>query len=207
MDKKWSTEQESFWSGQFGTEYIERNSSFEVSNNIGFFAKIFQNKKPPNSILELGPNVGLNLRALRVLFPKAQIDAVEINQDSARILRESKIADRVFHTSILEFEPTQKYDLIFTKGVLIHINPEALPKIYKLMHSYSSRYLLTAEYYSPKPEEIEYRGNKNVMFRRDFAGDILESYNDVTLVDYGFSYRRDPNFAQGDITWFLMEKR
>jgi spore coat polysaccharide biosynthesis protein SpsF len=26
-------------------------------------------------------------------------------------------------------------------------------------------------------------------------------------VDYGFAYRRDPNFPQDDITWFLLEKR
>jgi len=28
----------------------------------------------------------------------------------------------------------------------------------------------------------------------------------MQLVDYGFAYRRDPNFPQDDITWFLMEK-
>ncbi len=30
---------------------------------------------------------------------------------------------------------------------------------------------------------------------------------DLVLVDSGFIYHRDPMFIQGDLTWFLMEKR
>jgi hypothetical protein len=36
---------------------------------------------------------------------------------------------------------------------------------------------------------------------------MLDRYADLTLVDYGFYYRRDPIFPQDDISWFLMEKR
>jgi spore coat polysaccharide biosynthesis protein SpsF len=35
----------------------------------------------------------------------------------------------------------------------------------------------------------------------------MERHPSMQLVDYGFAYRRDPNFPQDDITWFLMEKR
>jgi len=35
----------------------------------------------------------------------------------------------------------------------------------------------------------------------------MDRHPQLQLVDYGFSYRRDPNFPQDDITWFLMEKR
>ena len=35
---------------------------------------------------------------------------------------------------------------------------------------------------------------------------MLDRYSDLKLVDYGFVYRRDPNFRQDDATWFLMEK-
>jgi spore coat polysaccharide biosynthesis protein SpsF len=45
------------------------------------------------------------------------------------------------------------------------------------------------------------------LFKRDFAGEIMERHPQMQLVDYGFSYRRDPNFPQDDITWFLMERR
>ena len=45
------------------------------------------------------------------------------------------------------------------------------------------------------------------LFKRDFAGEILDRHADLQLVDYGFAYRRNPQFPQDDITWFLMEKR
>jgi len=35
---------------------------------------------------------------------------------------------------------------------------------------------------------------------------MLEKYQSLELVDYGFSYRRDKNFPQDDITWFLLKK-
>jgi len=34
----------------------------------------------------------------------------------------------------------------------------------------------------------------------------MDIYKDCKLIDYGFSYRRDPAFPQDDITWFLIEK-
>ena len=53
---------------------------------------------------------------------------------------------------------------------------------------------------------IEYRGNQEKLFKRDFAGEILDTYSNIELKDYGFSYRRDQAFPQDDITWFLLEK-
>jgi spore coat polysaccharide biosynthesis protein SpsF len=44
------------------------------------------------------------------------------------------------------------------------------------------------------------------LFKRDFASEIMERHPQMQLVDYGFVYRRDPNFPQDDITWFLMKK-
>jgi spore coat polysaccharide biosynthesis protein SpsF len=36
---------------------------------------------------------------------------------------------------------------------------------------------------------------------------LLDTYPDLHLVDYGFVYHRDPNFALEDTNWFLLEKR
>ena len=70
----------------------------------------------------------------------------------------------------------------------------------------SAKYLLVAEYYNPEPVSIPYRGYSDRLFKRDFAGEILDAHPQMKLIDYGFAYRRDPVFPQGDITWFLMEK-
>lgn len=95
---------------------------------------------------------------------------------------------------------------MFTKGVLIHIDPEALPSAYMRMYESSDRYVLLSEYYSPNPVELPYRGHSGKLFKRDFAGEMLEQFPNLRLLDYGFSYHRDPNFPQDDTTWFLMQK-
>ncbi len=76
------------------------------------------------------------------------------------------------------------------------------------MHRCSARYLLISENYSAHPIDVVYRGQSGQLHKRDFAGEILEAFPDVSLVDYGFTYHRDPRwFPQEDVTWFLMEKR
>lgn len=102
---------------------------------------------------------------------------------------------------------TQTWELALIKGVLIHINPAELPKVYDKLYAATHRYLLVAEYYNPSPVAIPYRGHAERLFKRDFAGEIMERHPRLCLVDYGFVYRRDPAFPQDDVTWFLMEKK
>lgn len=89
---------------------------------------------------------------------------------------------------------------------MIHINPDELPGVYDKLYSLSSKYVVFAEYYNPTPTEVTYRGNKGKLFKRDFAGEIMDRHPDLKLVDYGFGYHRDNNFPLDDITWFLLEK-
>jgi len=201
------TEQEIFWEGVFGNDYIDRNRSPHiVASNTAFFSKILCNVQKIESTLELGSNIGLNLAALKQLIPASKFSAVEINASAAKKLKETLPDVDIHIESILDFQPGDTWDLVFTKGVLIHINPEKLQDAYELMYKCSSRYILIAEYYNPQPVEIPYRGHKNKLFKRDFAGELMDKYPDVSMVDYGFSYHRDPNFPQDDINWFLMEK-
>jgi len=202
----YKTEQEKFWAGDFGAEYTSRNDSPELlAANIAFFSRVVERMTNVKSVLELGANRGLNLHALRTLLPKASLSGVEINPTAADILEKGGF--KTYRSSILDFAVDETRDLTFTKGVLIHINPDELKTVYDVLYRASNRYLLVAEYYNPAPVEISYRGHSGKLFKRDFAGEIMEAHSDLALVDYGFLYRRDPNFPQDDITWFLMEKR
>jgi pseudaminic acid biosynthesis-associated methylase len=201
-----ATEQESFWAGEFGDDYTARNRGAQwVASNLALFAKILDRTRNVHSVLELGANIGLNLRALRQLLPAAQLAAVEINQKAIKELEQIQ-GTTVHHASILDFQPPQKFDLVFIKGVLIHINPDKLADVYDLMFAASQRYLCVAEYYNPSPVAIPYRGHADRLFKRDFAGELLKRHPSLNLVDYGFAYHGDPNFPQDDITWFLLEK-
>lgn len=200
------TEQEKFWSGEFGDEYTDRNDGADwIGSNAALFARMLRSTEKVGSIIEFGANRGLNLKALRLLLPKAKLAAVEINQKAAAELR--KLPDvEVYNQSIFDYSSPAQYDLVLIKGVLIHLNPERLKDAYEILYRSSARYIFLAEYYNPSPVTVSYRGHSDVLFKRDFAGEMLKRYANLRLLDYGFVYRGDPNFPQDDITWFLLEK-
>ena len=209
MQTEFKTEQERFWAGNFGDEYIDRNKSEHlVSCNIALFAKILACTDNVRSVFEFGANIGLNLIAIKHLLPNAVLSAVEINKKAVVELKKVVKEAVVYQQSILDFSwdvpPPQ--DLVFIKGVLIHINPDILSQVYQTLYSLSKRYICIVEYYNPTPVSVSYRGHEDRLFKRDFAGEMMDKYNDLRLVNYGFVYHRDPNFPLGDPTWFLLEK-
>jgi len=202
------TEQEAFWAGDFGTEYIGRNEGGALlAANLNFFSKALRSAGRVQSCIEFGANIGMNLRALKLLFPQMSQRGVEINPKAAKILAELIGEPQVFCGSIFDYAPAEPADLALIKGVLIHIQPQMLPLTYRKLYEASRRWVLVCEYYNPSPMTIPYRGHSDRLFKRDFAGEMLDMFPDLKLVDYGFAYRRDPAFPQDDITWFLMEKR
>jgi pseudaminic acid biosynthesis-associated methylase len=203
----YKTEQEKFWAGDFGNEYTTRNTGEKLlASKTALLVRLLSRTHDIGSVLELGCNVGLNLVALRRLLPAAKLSAVEINTEAAAKAREQNPGADIQQGSILDFKAAQQADLVFTFGVLIHIDPPELPAVYDLMFRTSNRYIVIAEYYNPSPVEVVYRGHSGRLFKRDFAGELMERHPSVRLVDYGFVYRRDPVFPYDDTTWFVMEK-
>ncbi len=203
--QKFKTEQETFWAESFGKAYIERNSSEQLYlSKVATWAKMLKSATGVKSILELGCNIGLNLKAIHGLNPDIQLQGVEINKDAANKAANMGIAD-IRQDTILNTLDSPPVDLTFTAGVLIHINPEYLDQVYANLVNLSKRYVLVAEYYNPSPMSIDYRGHKERLFKRDFAGELIDNYN-LKLVDYGFVYKRDKWAPMDDITWFLLEK-
>jgi len=207
IDNKYKTEQEAFWAGGFGNDYIDRNKGNKLlASNLNFFTKSLARATNINSCIEFGANIGMNLRALKLLHPEININAIEINQQAVEQLSDVVDKENIFLGSIFDFSPKKTFDLSFIKGVLIHINPDELNVVYKKLVNSTNRYLLVAEYYNPSPVALSYRGHTNRLFKRDFAGEILDQYPEMKLIDYGFAYHRDITFPQDDISWFLMEK-
>ena len=199
-----TTEQERFWAGEFGTEYLARNAGEAlIAANTALFARILAHTHRVESVLELGANIGLNLMALRALLPDARLEGVEINKTAFDVL--TKIPRvHAHHASLFGFR-CDPVDFAFTKGVLIHIDPQKIDEAYDVLYNTSRRYLCVAEYYNPTPIEIPYRGHGERLFKRDWCADLSQRFRDLRLIDYGFVYHGD-TFALDDITWFLMEK-
>ena len=72
------------------------------------------------------------------------------------------------------------------------------------LYRVSRKYIVLAEYFSVEPEERVYRGQSGLLFKRDFGGFFLDRFPDLTLVDYGFFWRRATGLD--DLTWWALRK-
>jgi pseudaminic acid biosynthesis-associated methylase len=201
------TEQEAAWAGTFGSDYLERNREPSgLAAKIHLFSRILGRTQGIRTVFEVGANIGLSLAAMRTLLPSGEMHGIEINEAAWQVLR-LQIGDKARLGSILDFESAERFDLVFTSGLLIHIDPDHLPRAYDRLHALAGRYLLLNEYFNPSPVEVAWRGVARRLFKRDFCGEMLDRFGDLDLVDYGFSYRRDPVFPQDNSTWFLLRRR
>jgi pseudaminic acid biosynthesis-associated methylase len=203
--------QEQLWRGQFGDEYIERNAVDEpkLAARTSSWAQILNTVSgaPPASILEVGSNVGLNLRALRRLTA-ATFYALEPNEKARGILVQDGVVEKDkaldgLASKIPLAEGT--VDLAFTAGVLIHIHPDQLLASCREIHRVSRRYVVCIEYFADKPTGIPYRGHTEALFKRDFGGFYLDNFPDLQVVDYGFFWSRLTSLD--NLTWWVFEKR
>lgn len=197
-----------FWSGSFGNAYTARNHGEKLlSANVSFFATALGRTHGVASILELGCNRGMNLKAIRALDPYMELAGVDVNLGALAMLTKDMPDVDVTHASLVNYQAPEPYDLVFTKGVLIHVSPDDLAAAYAVMHRSARKYILIAEYFNPTPVEVEYRGHRGKLWKRDFAAEMLDRYPDLNLVRYGFVWSRDPHAPLDNVSWFLMEKR
>lgn len=205
--------QEEAWAGSFGSRYTERNIGL-IGANVEFFRRtgvvqMVQHVVHEPRILELGCGSGQNLAALSHLMPAAALAGVDINADAVHAARH--IVPRAVFRCQSVFNPfptgpAGPWDVVLTKGLLIHIPASSLPRMYDLLYQATRRYILIAEYYAPQREEILYRGLSSMLWKGPFADELLDRHGDLKVVNYGFVWRRDPMCPQDDLTWWLLEK-
>lgn len=197
------TDREELWAGEFGTEYHKRNP---LNLHVNMWKRILRPDQVKSAI-ELGAGCGHNLVALKALsWHGVKTTGVEINKEAANAMRNLGV-DNVVNCPVLSFVPTDTYDMVITRGFLIHLSADELMRAFRLIANLSSRYVVMAEYYSPTTREVKYHGHGDALWARDFAGLFMERYPYFKLIDYGFVYRGDPVEPQDDITWFLMERQ
>jgi pseudaminic acid biosynthesis-associated methylase len=204
------TSQTNRWSSEFGKSYTDRNpmtveemdelyrANFGVTRtalNERFLGELDRGIR----ILEVGANVGTQLRCLRALGFQ-ELYGIELQQyavdqahaDSTRInLIRGSAFDVPFRDGF--------FDLVFTSGVLIHIGPDDIGRALDEIHRCSRRWIWGYEYYADALTEIEYRGEQNLMWKADYPKLYTERFPDLRLVQqeilpYVSSEQRDVMF-------------
>jgi len=198
------------WRGEFGDSYIARNGATAevMRDRTRMWTRIFERLPlgTPSSILEIGCNIGVNLRALAGITA-AELGAVEPNARArAQVVADGVLPPSRIHEASVTALPFADgaFDLAFTSGVLIHVPPNDLPAAIDEIVRVAKRYIVCAEYFATNPEQRTYRGEEGLLFKRDFGGLYLDRHPELKLLDHGFFWRRATGID--DLVWQLFEK-
>lgn len=200
-------EQQNFWANDYAQNYIRKNSQFDRELGIVGWRKMLAKAERVDSVLECGCNIGRNIDFLNSALPTASKSIIEISKPAFDFVTHHNTLDKAFNGSIEASNFVDKFDLVFTMGVLIHIHPDNLLSNMRKMFDYSDKYILMGEYFNRTPVMLEYHGQKDRLFKRDFGKLFIESFP-AELVDYGFLWGKiydDAGFD--DITWWLFKKK
>lgn len=192
---------EQLWSGEFGDAYVDRNAASYAVREA--FWQSIVGTTGCKSALEIGCNVGGNLRWLAPQLPDGGTVGVDINRKALSTLHATyPTIDAIWSPARdLPFRD-RRFDLVFTMGVLIHQPDSTLPLVMQEMVRCSRRWVLCGEYYSPSQEEVSYRGHQGALFRRDYGTLFVELFPELVLGETAFLSK---DAGWDDVTWWLFE--
>lgn len=193
------------WASKFGDEYTKRQKE-DLDNRAYLFSDALKMVfSDIDSVCEFGANVGENIKVLQTLFEfrtkwlkgkkMPTFSAIEINRNCCEKLSDIIGMEKIYFQSV-EKPIKEKYDLVFTRGLLIHLDKKTLDSAIKNLYDSSNKYILICEYHSPERRMIPYRGNKDMLFTDDYFKPFLQL--GCQIIDCGFDYKYH-------ITWMLME--
>jgi len=199
------------WLGAFGDAYVQRNQFEEWKMKLGVAAfRQMIGGIEIQSVLEVGSNIGLNLVFIdEVKAGKVDLHAIEPNKKAYDILISQEQVNLKDARNCTVFDipyADSSIDLVFTAGVLIHIAPHDLPRATDEIIRVSKKYIMCCEYFSNKSEAIPYRGESELLFKRDFGSFYLDKYTFLRCISYGFLWQREYKIFD-NLTWWLFEKK
>lgn len=201
------TEQSERWGDAFGERYTKRNPNTpdemqalyrerfgidRISMNARFLGGLDRSAR----VLEVGCNVGTQLNLLsRMGFEN--LYGVEINQYAIETSHEVNkgLPICVVRGTALDLPFKDGwFDLVYTSGVLIHINPDDVATVMREMGRCSRRWVWGFEYFADEGYvEIPYHGRPNMLWKTDFGGLFSRTCPELTLVrEERFGYSEDP---------------
>ena len=188
---------ESLWGGDFGDRYTDRNAT-DFAYRREFWERI-QRDYPFESALEVGCNLGGNLRWLR-----GRLFGVDVNLHALTRLRADLPHVNGVQSPARELPFRDRYfDLVYSAGVLIHQPDATLPLVMAEMVRCSARWVLMAEYSADEHTDVPYRGESGALIKRPYGRLFAELFPDWDLRGDGFLGRET---GWDDVTWWAFER-
>ena len=173
-----------FFSGAEGAAYTERNKDNLANCGANIIYNCIKLAKP-KSVIEVGCGVGNNLSRISDI---CQITGVDINKKALEEAQKKYPNGKFIEGSIyaLPFQ-NNSFDLVFCRGVLIHIPPQDRISAISELKRISKKHIITLEYNVKNEEElsemVEWRGEKNRLWRINMEK-YWDYHSDIFIKDY-----------------------
>lgn len=202
------------WSGTFGRDYTSRNP-YTIEDTEALYHKEFGIPRTAMNmefigmlprdarILEVGSNVGAQLIVLqRMGF--TELYGIELQPGAVEFSKTVTKGISLIIGSALDVPFKDGYfNLVFTSGVLIHIAPDDLGTAMREIYRVSGRYIWGFEYFAEELTEIDYRGERNLLWKANYPQIYMGHFSDLSLVkEKKYKYTMNDNVDQ----MFLLEK-
>ena len=211
-------EQENFWGGEFGKNYTDRNSRHNEEFNKAYdtwygisrtkMNETFLGSLPKDlRILEVGSNTGMQLAELKSMG-FTSLYGIELQDYAVQRAKEYTEGINIIQGSAFDVPFKDNFfDLVFTSGVLIHIAPDNLPKVFSEMHRCSRKYIWGFEYYADKVTSIKYRVNEGFLWKANYGKLMRDQFGNLSLINEEL-YPYVTEAEKGNIDFmYLLEKK
>jgi len=190
---------EELWSGDFGDGYVERNAG--AGDARGPFWASLLDRYPARRILEVGCNVGANLQHL--VGEDRDIWGVDVNRTAIAQLHDRlpEVGGGWGTARDLPFRD-RRFDLVFTVAVLIHQPEDALALAMAELVRCSRHWVLAIEYVADATTVVDYRGQTDAFFKRDYGRIFTSLFPDAHIVQQGELSKAD-GFDDGLGYWVV----
>lgn len=122
-------DQENIWSRsnqEKAESYFNLPKNVKRSKYFSEFLDVHVNKKKIESVFEIGLMGGRNVDSIVQRFGIKNYGGIDISEDGV-IYAQEKMPDGKFeHCSVYDMDTDEKFDLVFTMGVMIHIPPDGI---------------------------------------------------------------------------------
>jgi spore coat polysaccharide biosynthesis protein SpsF len=213
-DTSGMTAQERAWFGKHGFRYIIHHMGEDwEKTRLPIWQLILPLIPDVTSVCEFGANIGANMKAIRHLRPDLIVHGVEVNPVACRLLRGEGFDAK--QDSIAEVALDRKFDIVFSRGVLIHIKPSDLHKAMRNMAKHSSRYVMIYEHYSEAMKSLDGYAkavakttgeeSEGYQFWGDFPNEFKKLHPDWKHIRSGVNLDIDRAPKEGDLHWTIFE--
>jgi pseudaminic acid biosynthesis-associated methylase len=193
-----ATRLEELWSGEFGDQYVERNAGAGATR-APFWSE-FLTRYPSPRVLEVGCNVGANLRHID---GSADAWGVDVNRRSLELLHTGLPRVNAGWATARDLPFRDRwFDLTFTVAVLIHQPEETLPLAMAELVRTSRRWVLAVEYTAPDTTVVDYRGQRDAFFKRDYGARFRSLFPELVVREEG-ELTKAQGFDDGLGYWVL----